>query len=110
MTTLKILGSGTFQRIIAERLYCHQSSVSRYFDNVLRGILKIAKKFIHFPTSEAEVFAAQQRYFDVLGFPNTLCAVDCTHIEIQRPDRDDWFNFMNRKGDFTINVQAVSIL
>lgn len=46
------------------------------------------------------------RFFDATGFPGVIGAIDCTHISIVRPvERED--AYINRKGNPTINVQAV---
>ena len=39
--------------------------------------------------------------------PNIIGAIDCTNIKIQSSGRENGENFRNRKGFFSINVQAV---
>lgn len=38
--------------------------------------------------------------------PNTVGVLDCTHVHIQAPHEREW-EFMNRKGRHSINVQLV---
>lgn len=46
-------------------------------------------------------------------FPNVLGAIDCTHVAIICPPIDNEDNpgiaYLNRKGYYSINVQAVSL-
>uniref|UniRef100_A0AAQ4PXU3 DDE Tnp4 domain-containing protein n=1 Tax=Gasterosteus aculeatus aculeatus TaxID=481459 RepID=A0AAQ4PXU3_GASAC len=38
--------------------------------------------------------------------PNTIGAIDCTHVHLQAPCENEW-EFINRKGRHSINVQLV---
>jgi len=40
-------------------------------------------------------------------FPKVLGAIDCTHIKLQSPSRMDGELYRNRKGFFSLNVQAL---
>ncbi len=52
-------------------------------------------------------FAQAKRSFFLLGnMPNTIGAIDCTHVHIQAPRENEW-EFINRKGRHSINVQLV---
>ena len=47
-------------------------------------------------------------FFDVCNLPNVVGAIDCTHIEIQKPAATDYPDeYINRKGWHSINVQAI---
>ena len=48
-------------------------------------------------------------YFVYLGFPGIVGAVDCTHVQILRPHEDNYWNYRNRKGGYSINVQVFAI-
>jgi len=48
----------------------------------------------------------QQAFSAIAGFPNTIAAIDCTHIPIKTPTENEEA-IVNRKGVHTINVQAV---
>jgi hypothetical protein len=41
------------------------------------------------------------------GFPSVLGAIDCSHIAIQSPGGDTSELYRNRKGYFSLNVQAI---
>ena len=41
------------------------------------------------------------------GFPGVVGAIDCTHVKIKSVGGENAELFRNRKGIFSINVQAV---
>ncbi|KAF1385372.1 hypothetical protein PFLUV_G00107070 [Perca fluviatilis] len=43
----------------------------------------------------------------LLGFPNVIGALDCTHIRIKRPSGVHEGDFVNRKSYHSINVQMI---
>ena len=47
------------------------------------------------------------KFFDFARFPGVLGAIDCTHIAVQSPGGNTPELYRNRKGYFSINVQAV---
>jgi len=46
--------------------------------------------------------------FAIASFPALLGAIDCTHVAIQSPGGPNAELYGNRKGYFSLNVQAVS--
>lgn len=46
-------------------------------------------------------------FYNIAKFPATLGAIDCTHVAIQSPGGEQAELYRNRKGYFSINVQAV---
>ena len=42
------------------------------------------------------------------GFPSVVGVIDCTHVPIKNPGGENGELFRNRKGFFSLNVQAVS--
>ena len=48
-----------------------------------------------------------QGFYAIGQFPGIVGAIDCTHIKVQSPSGNDAELFRNRKGYFSINVQAV---
>lgn len=53
------------------------------------------------------------RFIEKHQFPNELGAIDCTHVAIICPpisdDENPGIAYLNQKGFYSINVQAVSI-
>ncbi|XP_046733788.1 putative nuclease HARBI1 [Diprion similis] len=54
-----------------------------------------------------EIRNAQIRLFDTAQFPRVLGCLDCTHVKIQSLGGENAEYFRNRKGYFSINVQAI---
>ncbi|CAG4952536.1 unnamed protein product [Parnassius apollo] len=48
-----------------------------------------------------------EKFYRIEGFPRVLAAIDCTHIRIQLPCHVIGEEFRNRKGYFSLNVQAI---
>jgi len=59
------------------------------------------------PRSQTEIDLVQDDFFLIRNFPKVIGAIDCTHIKIQSPNSNIGEKFRNRKGFFSINVQAV---
>lgn len=43
------------------------------------------------------------------GFPGAIGAIDCTHVEIIAPPEPADVNYIDRRGDYSLNVQLVSM-
>ena len=110
MTTLRLLGSGSFQNVVADTvlLQISQASASRFLKKVTKAINVIANKYISFPTDRAEILDVCTGFYEKFGFPNVIGAIDGSHIYINRPNTNDYFVYINRKSRFSINVQMVS--
>ena len=70
------------------------------------AIAGLAREDIKLPSSELEVNAAQVGFYAIARFPKVISALDCTHVRVQSFGGDDAEVFRNRKGYFSINVQA----
>nr|CAI5849481.1 unnamed protein product [Callosobruchus analis] len=55
----------------------------------------------------------RRRFFETQSFPGVLGCIDCTHVAIYPPQRDDpvypEVAYVNRKGYHSINVQLVTV-
>ncbi|XP_033228924.1 putative nuclease HARBI1 [Belonocnema kinseyi] len=58
------------------------------------------------PTTQQERTAAQVDFYGIARFPRVTSALDCTHVKVQSFGGNDAEVFRNRKGFFSINVQA----
>ena len=67
-----------------------------------------AELWIKFPTTAAEIQTAQEMWQARRPFqiPFVIGAVDCTHVKITKPAAPQGDDYINRKGQATINVQA----
>ncbi|XP_064411252.1 putative nuclease HARBI1 [Latimeria chalumnae] len=64
------------------------------------------RDYIVFPSIPQEWTCIQQGFYDASSMPGVLGAVACTYIGIITP-REEPLLYMNRKGDYSINVQVV---
>eukprot|EP00112_Aurelia_sp_Birch-Aquarium-sp1_P002200 Seg1236.9 transcript_id=Seg1236.9/GoldUCD/mRNA.D3Y31 product="Protein ALP1-like" protein_id=Seg1236.9/GoldUCD/D3Y31 len=80
-------------------------TVSRIVKRVTRAITSKMKDFLKMPETEEEVKESAANFFKEWGFPQCIGAVDGTHIPIKRPNENP-IDYMNRKGFFSLNVQA----
>ena len=73
---------------------------------VTRAIAQQAN--ITFPETPEQKANVMRGFHSMAGFPGVLGTVDCTHIALQSPGGDNAELFRNRKGYFSLNVQAVA--
>jgi hypothetical protein len=64
-------------------------------------------EFIIFPQTAAQRLETMQQFYEIARFPGVLGALDCTHVPIQSVGGDRGELYRNRKGFFSINVQAI---
>ena len=62
---------------------------------------------INLPADQNTLASLKTKFYEIARFPGVIGAIDCTHIAIQSPGGDNAEQFRNRKGYFSINVQAV---
>ena len=74
---------------------------------VTRAVARLASDHVRFPTTCEEQSSVMRGFHSIAGFPGILGALDCTHIPLQSPGGDNAELFRNRKGYFSLNVQAV---
>nr|XP_033492081.1 putative nuclease HARBI1 [Epinephelus lanceolatus] len=106
LSTLGFLATGTFQREIADRAGISQPTLSRVIPKVLNGIIRqmpIVLKFLYDERRQSEV---KRGLHGIAGMPNTVGAIDCTHVRIKAPSTNS-MQFMNRKNYHSINVQVI---
>lgn len=105
LSTLGFLATGTFQREIADQSGISQPTMSRILPAVLHGIISLTPQYIQFLYTAVPQARVKRDFHTVAGFPNVIGAIDCTHIAIKAPSSNE-FNFVNRKGFHSVNVQA----
>ena len=105
--TLYYLSDEGRYRKVANAFGVARSTVSLVIRNVTRAISKhLGPKYIQLPMTEAEVEEHASKYLEYHGFPQCIGAIDGTHIEIKQP-KDNYTDFLNRKGKYSFNVQAL---
>jgi len=75
---------------------------------VTQAIARLATDVVCCPSTRAEQAEVMRGFHDIAQFPGIIGAIDCTHVPVQSPGGDDAELFRNRKGYFSLNVQAVS--
>ena len=106
LLTLRFLATGTFQLVQGDLSGISQPTVSRIISKVIKVIASRRAQFIKFPPREEE-FSIRNDFYSLAGFPGVIGCIDCTHIAIQSPGGENAELYRNRKGYFSINVQAV---
>uniref|UniRef100_A0AAZ3RJJ0 Putative nuclease HARBI1 n=1 Tax=Oncorhynchus tshawytscha TaxID=74940 RepID=A0AAZ3RJJ0_ONCTS len=106
---LSILGfmtTETFQWEIADRSGISQPTMSRILPTVLHGIISLTPQYIQFLYTAVQQARVKRDFHTIAGFPNVIGAIDCTHITVKAQSLDK-FNFANRKGFHSVNVQVI---
>lgn len=62
--------------------------------------------YIKLPYDEHHLSDVKRRFHGIAGMPNTVGAIDCTHVRIKSPSTDS-MQFMNRKNYHLINMQVI---
>ncbi|KAI8126891.1 putative nuclease HARBI1 [Lucilia cuprina] len=79
---------------------CIKSKIRFFYKYKRTTIIKMA-------TTVEEQILVMEKFKQIAGFENVMGAIDCTHIRIQAESGDDAQLYVNRKGYFSLNVQAV---
>lgn len=112
LSSLMFFGSGSLQWVVGQDLFIglSQPSVSRSIHKVVDAIeRRMLKKEISFPYPR-EYPALKQKFMESSGFPGVIGAIDCTHVEIIAPKQPMDVNYIDRRGDYSLNVQLVSMI
>lgn len=107
LITLRFYACGSFQIIVGDHFNITKSTAGRIIHRVSHYIAMLREQFISMPTTNHELNHLAREFFNISGFPNVCGAIDCTHIKIQSPGGNNAENFRNRKGWFSLNVQAI---
>src|SRR4029434_1458956 len=82
------LATEAFQRELEDRVGISQPSISRSLHRVVNGIVQLVPEYIRFPYSEMEQIPVKRAFYAIAGLPNTIGALDCTHVHIKAPSPD----------------------
>ncbi|KAH9376054.1 hypothetical protein HPB48_021803 [Haemaphysalis longicornis] len=74
---------------------------------VSQALCERRTQFVHFPTSRQEQRETTRVFFERLGFPGVVGAIDGTHIPIKNPGGDTQALYISRKNFHSLNVQLV---
>ena len=104
LVALRFYATGTFQRVIGHLFGVGAFAACTAIHKVSKAIAKQRTQFLSFPENLADT---KRRFYDVAHFPGVIGAIDCTHIRIICPNKENAMAFVNRKQFYSINVQAV---
>uniref|UniRef100_A0AAY4D9W8 DDE Tnp4 domain-containing protein n=1 Tax=Denticeps clupeoides TaxID=299321 RepID=A0AAY4D9W8_9TELE len=78
-----------------------KSAVCDVVRDVSIALASLVNELVSFP-KDNQIGHAKHSFFLLGNMPNTIGAIDCTHVHIQAPRENE---FINRKGRHSINVQ-----
>ena len=94
------------QRKTANSFGLSKQCVSNVVREVCTAIsVHLGPQYIRLPFTEPEAEELVTQFHRAYGIPQCLVAIDGTHIEIKQA-MDNSMDYINRKGRFTLNVQA----
>ncbi|XP_064458513.1 putative nuclease HARBI1 [Ornithodoros turicata] len=109
LIAMRFYGTGTFQVIAGDLVNVSQPTVCRVVEKISQLLARtLFKKLVKFPEAAEEFDATMRDFYQIGKFPGVTGCIDCTHVRIKRPGGPDGEVFRNRKGYFSINVQAIT--
>ncbi|CAN7980919.1 unnamed protein product [Ixodes pacificus] len=111
LVALRFYGAGAFQTVTGDLVNVSQPTVCRVVGRVTDLIAReLFPKLVKFPdkAGSAGCNAAMHDFYKIAKFPGVTGCIDCTHVRIKSPGGDDAEVFRNRKGYFSLNVQAIT--
>nr|XP_037279089.1 LOW QUALITY PROTEIN: putative nuclease HARBI1 [Rhipicephalus microplus] len=105
LLALRFYASGSFQFIVGDTVAVSQSSASRIVAQVTDALCSLAAEYIRFPTTIRAAIATAIAFSQIAGFPKVLGCIDAL-VQIKPPKGQEHL-YRNRKGLYTINVQAI---
>ncbi|XP_066585768.1 putative nuclease HARBI1 [Prorops nasuta] len=104
---LRFAATGSFLMTVADFCGISVSSAQMIVHKVTAAIAALHTKFIKFPNKSNDILKSKAKNFNLSGFPRVIGAIDCIHIRIKSYGGEDGEIYRNRKGFFSINVQAI---
>ncbi len=78
-----LLATGTFQREIGDRAGISQPSISRAIHKVVKAIVGLMTTYVKCPYDVAHQMVVKRGFYEISDIPNTIGAIDCTHVCIK---------------------------
>lgn len=107
LLTLRFYATGTMMIVVGDFIGIDKSTACRIIHRVSEAIASLYRAYIKMPQSEVEKREKAIDFYKISRFPQCIGAIDCTHVKLQSPGGEDAEIFRNRKGYFSMNVQAV---
>lgn len=106
LIALRYMATGSSQVTISDSFDVSQGSVSSCISQVSRAVAMLGRDVIKMPTRNASLDVMLE-FKNRTKMPGIIGCIDCTHVLITEPPGDQVEVFKNRKGMFSLNVQAV---
>lgn len=106
LIALRFYATGSFQAVIGDTANVSKATVCRVTGRVSTAIALLRQQYVYMPTPQQRPSVAS-RFHDIARFPRIIGAVDCTHVKINSPGGNRAELYRNRKGFFSVNVQAI---
>ncbi|XP_066593605.1 putative nuclease HARBI1 [Prorops nasuta] len=107
LITLRYYGSNCFQNISGDLRNISQPTICRIVKQISKIFAEELGDFIYFPRTAEDCNKNYEQFYQIANFPNVVGTIDCTHIKIKNPGSVYGEAFRNRKGWFSLNIQAV---
>lgn len=82
-----------------------KATASRPIKRVIYALYYLAPRVIQWPKHQHAI-EVMNNFEKISGFPNVIGGIDGSHIRIRAPKIDS-VSYINRKGDYSIILQAV---
>uniref|UniRef100_A0A8C4S229 Putative nuclease HARBI1 n=1 Tax=Erpetoichthys calabaricus TaxID=27687 RepID=A0A8C4S229_ERPCA len=106
LIALRFYANGTFYQVVGDNIGVDKSTVSNVVKAVSVELASLVNEFVSFPKDD-QMAQTKRSFFHLGNMPNTIGVIDCTHVHIQAPHEREW-QYVNRKGRHSINVQLVA--
>lgn len=107
LLTLRFFATGCMQITAGDFSGVHQTTAGKTIKRVTQAIAAKRNNYIKLPLTPIEQQSNHSGFYAIARFPLVYGALDCTHIRIQSPGGNTSELFRNRKGYFSLNVQAM---
>ncbi|XP_063394728.1 putative nuclease HARBI1 [Cydia fagiglandana] len=107
LLTLRFYATGSFYITVGDFGGIHNSTMCKIIKRVTEAIAALRPDFISLPKSREEILAVQQDFYKIARFPRVIAALDCSQVKTISPGGDNAEIYRNRKGYFSLNVQAM---
>ncbi|XP_060576823.1 putative nuclease HARBI1, partial [Ruditapes philippinarum] len=106
LITLRFLATGNFMQVIGDTFGMDIASVSRVITKVTDILFGLKDQVIKFPMTDTDRRKVMNGFYAIRGFPSVIGCIDGTHVKLISPGQPDEAEYVNRKHQHSINVQA----
>ncbi|XP_066593244.1 putative nuclease HARBI1 [Prorops nasuta] len=107
LATLRFYATGSFLLAVADFCGISEVSAHSFIHKASETIASLHMEYIKMPSNDSEMFRNQNENFQISGFVRVIGVIDCFHVRVKSFGRENSEYFRNRKGYFSINVQAI---